>query len=70
MKLKKELKLKKRMKEMGISVAELSRLSGIRLNTLYRRLRGESNFKAEEILRISSALDFGENEILKIFFNV
>ena len=69
MKLKKALKLKKRMKEMGVGAAELSELSGISLNTLYRRLRGESDFKVEDVLKISIALGFDENEILNIFFN-
>lgn len=69
MKLKKALRLKKRMKEMGVSAAELSQLSGISLNTLYRRLRGESDFKVEDILKISNALGFDENEIINIFFS-
>lgn len=69
MKLKKALKLKKIMKEMGVGAAELSELSGIGLDTLYRRLRGESDFKVEDILKISNALGFDENKILNIFFN-
>ncbi len=69
MKQKKALKLMEKMKEMGIDAKKLAELSGIKLNTLYRRLRGENDFKVEDILKISDALGFEDNEIINIFFN-
>ena len=69
MKAEREIKLKERMKDKEMSVAELSRLSGIKSGTLYRRLRGENDFKAVDILRISKVLGLKENEIMAIFFD-
>lgn len=69
MRKRKETKLREWMREADMGVTELSDRTGIRVNTLYRRLRGESDFRVEDILKISEALSFGEEEITKIFFS-
>lgn len=61
--------LKKKIKEYGMSVSELSRRSGICRQTLYNRLDGKGEWKASEVIEISKALRLTKAERESIFLS-
>lgn len=60
--------LKDSIKESGVTMAALSRKTGILRETLYNRLDGKGEFKASEISAISSVLRLTREERDSIFF--
>lgn len=60
--------LKKVMREKGIGVWELSRMTKIKAVNLCLRLWGMEEFKAWEILKISDVLGLDGELVNKIFF--
>lgn len=62
-------KLKKEMKETGLSMTVIAKKSGIIRETLYNRLNGIGEFTASEIIGLSRALRFDRNKREDIFFN-
>ena len=54
---------------VGWLVAEMNKKdTPISMSTFYKKLRGESQFKASEIKAISQILKFSEEETFRIFF--
>lgn len=61
-------KLRMLMYANGFGIQKLSKESGIKQATLYRRLsNGGNSFTIEEIAKISSALGLSSTEIVEIF---
>lgn len=61
-------KLLAKMAENGITRTILSNKAGICIRTLRERMRGESEWKQSEILRIASILNLSPQDIVDIFF--
>ena len=61
------LEVKKKMIDKGISAAELSRLSGIPLPTLYAKLSGRGEFKLCEAVKIKQILEVADMPIEQLF---
>ena len=55
--------------ERGVTIVSLSRLSGIPIHKLQRRLNGEDEFTASEIVSLSKALALKKNERDNIFLS-
>lgn len=60
-------KLKAKISESGMMLKTISERSGITPPTLSRRLKGESDFTADEIVRLSKALKLKASERNDIF---
>ncbi len=60
--------LNKKIKNSGMTVVAVAEKSGILRATLYNKLNGSSDFKASEILKLSSALGLSVDERNNIFF--
>ncbi len=60
--------LNKKIKNSGMTVVAVAEKSGILRETLYNKLNGSSDFKASEILKLSSALGLSVDERNNIFF--
>lgn len=52
----------------GLTKPQLAKKMGVSKKRLYSRLRGETNFKQEEIQKIASILNLDEDKIMNIFF--
>lgn len=50
-------------------VPEIIKNLQISRSSFYRKLNGESDFNRDEIVRISKALDFDNEKLIKIFFS-
>lgn len=61
-------KLKNTIDSSGISKTAIARKSGMLRETLYKRLKGRGEFKASEIVGISTALKLSNDERDQIFF--
>lgn len=62
-------KLRGKMAEAGISQRKLSKLTGIKLNTLNTRFTGKRDFSVEEVAAICKVLNItAPNDIAAIFF--
>lgn len=61
-------KLKKIIKNIGITMTALANNSGIERTTLYNRLNGIGEFTASEIVGLTHALRLTEKERNEIFF--
>ena len=60
--------LKRIIFERGLGVETLAKKAGIKKSVLCLRLIGIGEFKAWEILKISSVLGLDKNQIQEIFF--
>lgn len=60
--------LRTKIRETGMTVTAVARKSGILRETLYNRMRGDSEFKASEIRDLSEILRLTRREQDEIFF--
>lgn len=60
--------LKEKIADTGMTITAISRKTGILRETLYKKINGESEFKASEIAAISDVLKLSRNERDNIFF--
>lgn len=60
--------LKGKIIAAGMSLADFSKRSGIKKNSIYRKLSGKTEFSRSEIEKISDILNLSCNEIMQIFF--
>ena len=60
--------LRAKIKETGLTVTAVANKSGILRETLYNRMRGESEFRASEIRDLSAILRLTRKEQDDIFF--
>ena len=60
--------LRATIKESGIPTAEVARRSGMLRETLYNRLAGRGDFKASEIVALTSVLHLTREQRDDIFF--
>ena len=67
MELNKEL-LYKKIDQSGQSLISISKKMGITREALYHKLRGNSEFKASEIAKITEVLSLTKRERDSIFF--
>lgn len=61
-------RLKKRIKDSGMTVTSIAIKTGISRETLYNKLNGVVDFKASEILGLSMVLGLSAKERNEIFF--
>lgn len=61
-------KLKGKMVEHGMSVAQVSEMSGIPLHTLYRRLNAPAEFTVGEATALIELLRLEQDDVTSIFF--
>ena len=61
-------KLKKTIKDSGMTMVAVSQKSGITRETLYNRMNGIGDFTAREIIGLSKALNLKKSERENIFF--
>ena len=61
-------KLLGKMAEAGYNRATLAKKAGICIRTFRERMRGESEWKQSEILKIASILNLCPQDIVDIFF--
>ena len=61
-------KLRELIRDKFGTIQKLSDVSGIKLNTLNRKLLGKSDWKTSEIETIVELLDIKPNEINEYFF--
>lgn len=62
------VELRKRIKESGMTMTSISRMSGILRETLYNRLNGVGDFTASEMMALSEVLHLSNDERDAIFF--
>lgn len=60
--------LLREMERNNCSVDELARVCGIRRSAIYRRLRGEIDFKVGEIIKVTGRLHLSIDRRNVIFF--
>lgn len=60
--------LKEKIADTGMTITAISRKTGILRETLYKKINGETEFKASEISAISDVLRLNNSERDKIFF--
>lgn len=61
--------LKERIDASGLTIVWIATQMGLSREGLYRKLRGESEFKASEIVQLSNLLHLDEVERGKIFLH-
>lgn len=62
-------KLKQTMKESGMTIKSIAERAGIERHTLDRRLKGEGDFRASEIVGLTRALRLSASERNEIFLS-
>ena len=62
------LDLKAEIARCGLTLPKLAEIVEIDKKTMYSRIKGETSFKQDEIVKISLALNLTEDKILSIFF--
>lgn len=60
--------LKAEIARCDLSLPKLADLIKIDKKTMYSRIKGETSFKQDEIVKISIALNLTEEQIISIFF--
>lgn len=60
-------RLKRKIKDSGMTVKAISEKTGILRETLYNRLKGVGEFTASEIVALSNALNMSQTERDDIF---
>lgn len=63
-------KFREKVENSGITFTYLAKKLGITRESLYKKMKNETEFKASEILNISKVLRLTENERNEIFFAV
>ena len=61
--------LKAKMVQLNLTVEDLADLMGCSIGSIYRKMRGESEFTRTEIQKLYSACNLTERELIKIFFH-
>lgn len=61
-------KLKEKIKETGMTITFIAEKTGILRETLYNRFNGNADFKASEIVALTSVLRLTKAERDEIFF--
>ena len=59
---------RKKVEDCGITYTYLAKKIGITRESLYKKLRNETEFKASEISNVAVILRLSQDEINKIFF--
>lgn len=62
-------KLKARMVEKGMSIADVATAMGIDKSTLYRKLRDPNKLCVGDVRRLASILELNEADAQAIFFS-
>lgn len=62
------IELKVKLMRSNMSVEDLAQHMGINKVTLYRKIKGESQFDLNEIKEVAAILNLTQNEIFSIFF--
>lgn len=62
------LKLRMKLLERKMSVTELSNRTGIKRDTLYRRMKDAGNFTIGEVEKIKDVLELDDQDASAIFF--
>ena len=62
------IELKVKLMRSNMSVEDLAQRMGINKVTLYRKIKGESQFDLNEIKEVAEILNLTQNEIFSIFF--
>lgn len=62
------IELKVKLMRSNMSVEDLAQRMGINKVTLYRKIKGESQFDLNEIKEVAAILNLTQNEIFSIFF--
>ena len=62
--------LKAEISRNEISIPSLAEKIGINKKTMYSRLKGETEFTREEIVKISKSLNLNNEKIIAIFLTV
>lgn len=60
--------LRKKIDNSGLTVTAIAQKSGLKRETLYNKLQGESEFKASEISALTFVLQMSREERDEIFF--
>lgn len=60
-------RIKRIMEDMDISTPKLAEMMYMSTPTMYSRLKGKSEFKADEMARLSEILMLNYSEVLEIF---
>lgn len=60
--------LKAEIARCDLTLPKLAEIIGIDKKTMYSRIKGETSFKQNEIVKISLALKLTDDKILSIFF--
>ena len=61
--------LRRKIDNSGLTVTAVAQKSGLKRETLYNKLQGESEFKASEISALTLVLQMSRDERDKIFFS-
>lgn len=61
--------LKRKVKEEGLTYAELAEKVGMGKNTLSDKLNGKSTFNIDEVQRLMGVLNIENKEVPHYFFN-
>lgn len=61
--------LRKRIDDSGIKMTALATRCGITYQGLWKKLRGETEFRAPEMQAIKDMLHLDADEMMNIFFN-
>lgn len=61
-------KLKGKIVENGLNVEALAHQMELDITTVYRKIRGESDFTVREVSEIASILKLSEDDLTAIFF--
>lgn len=62
------IELKVKLMRSNMSVEDLAQRMGINKVTLYRKIKGKSQFDLNEIKEVAAILNLTQNEIFSIFF--
>ncbi len=60
--------LRRKIDDSGLTVTAIAQKSGLKRETLYNKLQGESEFKASEISALTFVLQMSKEERDEIFF--
>ena len=60
--------LRRKIDDSGLTVTAIAQKSGLKRETLYNQLQGESEFKASEISALTFVLQMSKEERDEIFF--
>ena len=61
--------LKVKLMRLNMSVEDLANRMSINKATLYRKIKGDTQFDLKEVKEVVQILNLSESEMLSIFFN-